>query len=60
MLKGSKGYEDQGDGGYTAPKCSAEGKSVTKHGGRGVMADGKRSTGSKYPNRLAKGDGRTE
>ena len=60
MAKGSKGYEDQKDGGYTKPEYLAEGKPVTMHGGRGVMADGKVSTGEKYPKRLAKGDGRTE
>ena len=59
-MKGSKGYEDQAAGGYTDPKFAAEGKPVTLHGGRGEMADGKVTTGERYPNRLAKGDGRTE
>lgn len=61
MAKGSKGYENQGDGGYTAPEYDAAGKEVVKHGGRGELADGKESTGEKYPNRNGvKGDGRTE
>lgn len=58
MAKGMKGYEQQPDGGYT--KYPAEGAPVTKHGGRGVMADGKVTMGERYPKRLAKGDGRTE
>ncbi len=58
-MKGSKGYENQGNGGYTNPKYSAEGKPVTKHGGRGVMQDGKASTGEKYPKANGKGSGKT-
>lgn len=60
MPKGSKGYEDQKDGGYMKPEYEAKGKPVTLHGGRGVMADGKVSSGEKYPHRNARGDGRTE
>ena len=60
MAKGMKGYEDQKDGGYTKPEYAAEGKTVIPHGARGVLADGKVTTGERYPNRLAKGDGRTE
>lgn len=60
MPKGSKGYEDQKDGGYTKPEYAAEGKTVVSHGGRGEMADGKVTTGERYPNRLAKGNGKTE
>lgn len=58
MAKGAKGYEQQPDGGYT--RYPAEGAPVTKHGGRGEMADGKVSSGTNYPHRNARGDGRTE
>ena len=60
MPKGARGYEAQKDGGFIAPKYDAAGKPLTKHGGRGVMQDGKVSTGTKYPYGKAKGDGRTE
>jgi hypothetical protein len=61
MAKGSKNYEGQADGGYTKAEYAAEGKPVTMHGGRGEMADGKVSMGTKYPNRNGvKGNGRTE
>ena len=60
MPKGMEGYESQKDGGYTKPEYAAEGKPVTKHGGRGEMADGKVTMGEKYPKRMAKGNGTTE
>lgn len=60
MAKGMKGYEQQGPGGYTSPKCSAEGKPVTQHGGRGVLQDGKVSIGVQYPAANATGKGKPE
>lgn len=60
MPKGMDKYEGQKSGGFTASKYAAEGKPVVKHGGRGVMADGKVTTGPKYARGSVKGDGRTE
>ena len=46
---------------FAYTKYEAKGAPVTKHGGRGELADGKVSSGVKYPNRNGvKGDGRTE
>ena len=57
-MKGAAQYEGQQDGGYS--KYDPSGAPVMKHGGNDAKHDGVVSSGEKYPNRRAKGDGRTE
>lgn len=58
MPKGSKGYEEQPDGGYS--KYDPAGATVIKNGGNDAIHVGVVSTGTKYPDPLAKGNGKPE